>query len=170
MLKGYSIRLVPWAVTPDISTKMSSRNLSILRLKGRAYLLELLMNYSKVEIGYKPLDHFHTVATDTDITKLISLANIFHLLPSATNVFLESLVYAIVQAEAQMHYSDSSLFAPPLAKYPDHYPTEAVDLPQLMVPTLYGPNRDSYQFQISSLRQPVSCSPVPLTVRGLHYL
>ncbi|KAI6164899.1 hypothetical protein EDD17DRAFT_1802323 [Pisolithus thermaeus] len=92
---------------------------------GLARLLELLINYFKVEIGHKLLDHFRIVAdpqmlqASEGITKLVQLANIFHLLPSAANIFLE---------KAQMHFSDRSPFSEPLGKYLDRYPGEALDL------------------------------------------
>ncbi|KAJ3709900.1 hypothetical protein C8R42DRAFT_729736 [Lentinula raphanica] len=44
------------------------------------------------------------------ITKLVRLANIFHLLPTAANIFLNNLVNAIVQKEAQMHFSSQKSF------------------------------------------------------------
>ncbi|KAI0268276.1 hypothetical protein BC834DRAFT_968481 [Gloeopeniophorella convolvens] len=130
--------LLQTGLRPILMNLADPKRLSVLGLEGLARLLELLTNYFKVEIGYKLLDHFRIVAdpqtfsklplTDNEgITKLVRLANIFHLLPSAANVFLESLVNAVVQAEAQMHYSGSSPFSPPLAKYLDRYPIEAMD-------------------------------------------
>ncbi|KAH9999859.1 FAT domain-containing protein [Russula vinacea] len=124
--------LLQTGLRPILMNLADPKRLSVLGLEGLARLLELLTNYFKVEIGYKLLDHFRIVAdpqtfsklppTDTEgITKLVCLANIFHLLPSAANVFLENLVNAIVQAEAQMQYSGSSPFASPLAKYLDRH-------------------------------------------------
>jgi transformation/transcription domain-associated protein len=52
---------------------------------------------------------------DEGITKPVWLANIFHLLPSAANIFLVPLVNAIVQIEAQMHFFTKSPFSEPLA-------------------------------------------------------
>jgi len=118
------------------------RRLSVPGLEGLARLLELLTNYFKVEIGHKLLDHFRIVADpqllqdsskqslvdNEGITKLVRLANIFHLLPSAANIFLEQLVNAIVQTETQMHFSTKSPFSEPLARYLDRYPAEGIDL------------------------------------------
>lgn len=117
------------------------KRLSVPGLEGLARLLELLTHYFKVEIGHKLLDHFRTVADpqmlqassrlplvdNEGITKLVRLANIFHLLPSAANIFLDDLVHAIVQTEARMHFSSQSPFSEPLAKFLDRYPAEAVD-------------------------------------------
>jgi transformation/transcription domain-associated protein len=117
------------------------KRLSVPGLEGLARLLELLTHYFKVEIGHKLLDHFRIVADpqmlqassklplvdNEGITKLVRLANIFHLLPSAANIFLENLVNAIVQTEAHMHFSHRSPFSEPLAKYLNRYPAEAAD-------------------------------------------
>lgn len=117
------------------------KRLSVPGLEGLARLLELLTNYFKVEIGHKLLDHFRIVADpqmlqassrqplseNEGITKLVRLANIFHLLPSAANLFLDNFINAIVQTEAQMHFSCPSPFSEPLAKYLNRYPTESLD-------------------------------------------
>jgi len=117
------------------------KRLSVPGLEGLARLLELLTNYFKVEIGHKLLDHFRSVADPQmlqqssrlpladheGISKLVKLANIFYLLPSTANIFLDNLVNAIVQTEAQMHFSTRSPFSEPLAKYLDRYPAEGID-------------------------------------------
>ncbi|THH01673.1 hypothetical protein EW026_g1062 [Hermanssonia centrifuga] len=131
----------PTPEVKDVAHEGLRMRLSIPGLEGLARLLELLTNYFKVEIGHKLLDHFRFVADpqmlqassrlplseNEGITKLVRLANIFHLLPSAANIFLENLVNAIVQTEAQMHFSSQSPFSDPLAKYLDRYPAEAID-------------------------------------------
>ena len=85
------------------------KRLSIPGLEGLARLLELLTNYFKVEIGQKLLDHFRIVADpqmlqaasklplpeNEGVTKLVRLANIFHLLPSAANIFLDDLISSV---------------------------------------------------------------------------
>ncbi|TFY60353.1 hypothetical protein EVJ58_g5210 [Rhodofomes roseus] len=133
--------LLQTGLRPILMNLADPKRLSIPGLEGLARLLELLTNYFKVEIGHKLLDHFRVVADpqmllassklplaeNEGITKLVRLANIFHLLPSAAHIFLENLVNAIVQTEAQMHFSSQSPFSEPLAKYLDRYPVEAVD-------------------------------------------
>jgi transformation/transcription domain-associated protein len=118
------------------------KRLSIAGLEGLARLLKLLTNYFKVEIGSKLLDHFRIIADaemlkkasrgplcdNDEITKLVRLVNIFHLLPSAANVFLPELVNVVVQTEAQLHSTSASPFSEPLGKFLDRYPTESVDL------------------------------------------
>ena len=133
--------LLQTGLRPILMNLADPKRLSVPGLEGLARLLELLTNYFKVEIGHKLLDHFRIVA-DTQmlqassklplsenegIIKLVRLANIFHLLPSAANIFLENLVNAIVQTEAQMHFSGRSPFSEPLAKYLDRYPAEGID-------------------------------------------
>ncbi|OBZ70424.1 Transcription-associated protein 1 [Grifola frondosa] len=112
--------LLQTGLRPILMNLADPKRLSIPGLEGLARLLELLTNYFKVEIGHKLLDHFRIVADpqmlqassrmplmeNEGITKLVCLANIFHLLPSAANIFLENLVNAI---------------------YLDRYPGEAVD-------------------------------------------
>ncbi|PCH41022.1 hypothetical protein WOLCODRAFT_151061 [Wolfiporia cocos MD-104 SS10] len=133
--------LLQTGLRPILMNLADPKRLSISGLEGLAKLLELLTNYFKVEIGHKLLDHFRVVADpqmlqassrmplveSESIRKLVCLANIFHLLPSSANIFLENLVNAIVQTEAQMHFSGQSPFSEPLAKYLDRYPVEAVD-------------------------------------------
>ena len=133
--------LLQTGLRPVLMNLADPKRLSVSGLEGLARLLELLINYFKVEIGHKLLDHFRIVADpqmlqassrlplpeNEGITKLVQLANIFHLLPSAANIFLENLVNAIVQTESQMHFSAKSPFSEPLGKYLNRYPTDAID-------------------------------------------
>ncbi|KAH7879876.1 uncharacterized protein C8R40DRAFT_1034987 [Lentinula edodes] len=142
--------LLQTGLRPILMNLADPKRLSVPGLEGLARLLELLTNYFKVEIGHKLLDHFRFVADpqmlqassrsplgeNEGITKLVRLANIFHLLPSAANIFLDSLVNAIVQTEAQMHFSGQSPFSEPLAKYLDRYPDEGV---QFFIDNLHLP-------------------------------
>ncbi|KAI0068843.1 FAT-domain-containing protein [Artomyces pyxidatus] len=132
--------LLQTGLRPILMNLADPKRLSVPGLEGLARLLELLTNYFKVEIGHKLLEHFRIVAdpemlqqssrsplSDNEgITKLVRLANIFHLLPSAAHVFLPNLVNAIVQTEAQMHFSSASPFSVPLAKYLNRYPAESM--------------------------------------------
>jgi len=171
--------LLQTGLRPILMNLADPKRLSVLGLEGLARLLELLTNYFKVEIGYKLLDHFRIVAdpqtfsklppTDNEgITKLVRLANIFHLLPSAANVFLESLVNAIVQAETQMHCSGSSPFSSSLAKYLDRYPIEAVDffLGHIHLPRHVHTFRSIVQSRLSSNLQRELESRTPIIIRN----
>ncbi|KAF8655244.1 hypothetical protein AX16_003148 [Volvariella volvacea WC 439] len=133
--------LLQTGLRPILMNLADPKRLSVPGLEGLARLLELLTNYFKVEIGHKLLDHFRIVADpqmlqasarlslsdNENITKLVRLANIFHLLPSTANIFLDNLANAVVQTEAHMHFSTQSPFSEPLAKYLDRYPSEGVD-------------------------------------------
>ncbi|KAF9009027.1 hypothetical protein BDQ17DRAFT_1422200 [Cyathus striatus] len=133
--------LLQTGLRPILMNLADPKRLSVPGLEGLARLLELLTNYFKVEIGHKLLDHFRIVADpqllqassrlsladNEGIIKLVRLANIFHLLPSAANIFLENLINVIVQTEAKMHFSTRSPFSEPLAKYLDRYPVEGID-------------------------------------------
>lgn len=133
--------LLQTGLRPILMNLADPRKLSVSGLEGLARLLELLTNYFKVEIGLKLLDHFrvvadaqtlqqsarHPLSEDEGIIKLVRLANIFHLLPSAANVFMDQLVTNIVQTEAQLQCSGPSPFSLPLGKYLNRYHEEAVD-------------------------------------------
>ncbi|KAJ7179098.1 FAT domain-containing protein [Mycena filopes] len=133
--------LLQTGLRPILMNLADPKRLSVPGLEGLARLLELLTNYFKVEIGHKLLDHFRIVADpqlltnaskltlgeNEGITKLVRLANIFHLLPSAANIFLENLVNLIVQTESQMHFSGRTPFSEPLARYLNRYPGEGID-------------------------------------------
>ncbi|KAJ7180147.1 FAT domain-containing protein [Mycena crocata] len=133
--------LLQTGLRPILMNLADPKRLSVPGLEGLARLLELLTNYFKVEIGHKLLDHFRIVADpqllsnaskltlgeNEGITKLVRLANIFHLLPSAANIFLENLVNLIVQTESQMHFSGKTPFSEPLARYLNRYPGEGID-------------------------------------------
>ncbi|KAJ3510077.1 hypothetical protein NLJ89_g4881 [Agrocybe chaxingu] len=164
--------LLQTGLRPILMNLADPKRLSVPGLEGLARLLELLTNYFKVEIGHKLLDHFRIVAdpqllqessklslSDNEgITKLVRLANIFHLLPAAANIFLEPLVNAIVQTEAQMHFSTKSPFSEPLARYLDRYPGEGVD---------FFLRHLSYTRQLRSLRSILQANLAPNLLREL---
>ena len=164
--------LLQTGLRPILMNLADPKRLSVPGLEGLARLLELLTNYFKVEIGHKLLDHFRIVADpqlvqessklsledNEGITKLVRLANIFHLLPSAANIFLEPLVNAIVQIEAQMHFSTKSPFSEPLARYLDRYPIEGVD---------FFLRHLSYTRQLRTLRSILQANLAPNLLREL---
>ena len=165
--------LLQTGLRPILMNLADPKRLSIPGLDGLARLLELLTNYFKVEIGHKLLDHFRAVADaqmlqstsrlplmeNEGIKKLVSLANIFHLLPSAANIFLEALVNAIVQTEATLHFSGESPFSTPLAKYLDRYPSDAMD---------YFMRHLAFPMQIRTLRSILRAHLAPNLLRELN--
>ncbi|KAF8760148.1 PI3 PI4-kinase family [Rhizoctonia solani] len=124
---------------PVLMNLADAKRLSVPGLEGLARLLELLTNYFKVEIGHKLLDHFRVIADpkmlsdaayqpladNEEITKLVRLVNIFHLLPPAANMFLEALVSLVVQVETQLHSASPSPFTAALASFLDRFPSES---------------------------------------------
>ncbi|CAG8826898.1 8163_t:CDS:1, partial [Dentiscutata erythropus] len=110
-------------------------------LEGLARLLELLTNYFKVEIGKKLLDHLRQWADpsvlqeaagkpliDVEPIKIIvAILNVFHLLPSAANIFLENLVHIVLDLEEQLRRSLSSPFRLPLIKFLNRYASETIE-------------------------------------------
>ncbi|KAI0650812.1 atypical/PIKK/TRRAP protein kinase [Trametes meyenii] len=165
--------LLQTGLRPILMNLADPKRLSIPGLEGLARLLELLTNYFKVEIGHKLLDHFRIVADpqmlqassrlplmeNDGIKKLVCLANIFHLLPSAANIFLENLVNAIVQTESALHFSGESPFSAPLAKYLDRYPSDAMD---------YFMRHLAFPMQIRTLRSILRAKLAPNLLRELH--
>ncbi|QRW04664.1 atypical/PIKK/TRRAP kinase [Ceratobasidium sp. AG-Ba] len=126
---------------PVLMSLADAKRLSVPGLEGLACLLELLTNYFKVEIGHKLLDHFRVIAdakmlsnaayqplADNDeITKLVKLVNIFHLLPPAANMFLKTLVGLVVQVETQLHSASPSPFTSALASFLDRFPSDSLE-------------------------------------------
>ncbi|KEP49326.1 histone acetyltransferase SAGA, TRRAP/TRA1 component, pi-3 kinase superfamily TRA1 protein [Rhizoctonia solani 123E] len=126
---------------PVLMNLADAKRLSVPGLEGLARLLELLTNYFKVEIGHKLLDHFRVIADpkmlsdaayqpladNEEITKLVRLVNIFHLLPPAANMFLEALVSLVVQVETQLHSASPSPFTAALASFLDRFPDNALE-------------------------------------------
>ncbi|KAH9943440.1 atypical/PIKK/TRRAP protein kinase [Epithele typhae] len=165
--------LLQTGLRPILMNLADPKRLSIPGLEGLARLLELLTNYFKVEIGHKLLDHFRIVADpqmlqassrlplmeNDGIKKLVCLANIFHLLPSAANIFLENLVNAIVQTESALHFSGESPFSAPLAKYLDRYPSDAMD---------YFMRHLHFPMQIRTLRAILRANLAPNLLRELN--
>ncbi|KAI0352960.1 atypical/PIKK/TRRAP protein kinase [Trametes cingulata] len=165
--------LLQTGLRPILMNLADPKRLSIPGLEGLARLLELLTNYFKVEIGHKLLDHFRIVADpqmlqassrlplmeNDGIKKLVCLANIFHLLPSAANIFLENLVNAIVQTESALHFSGESPFSAPLAKYLDRYPSDAMD---------YFMKHLAFPMQIRTLRSILRARLAPNLLRELN--
>ena len=165
--------LLQTGLRPILMNLADPKRLSIPGLEGLARLLELLTNYFKVEIGHKLLDHFRIVADpqmlqassrlplmeNDGIKKLVCLANIFHLLPSAANIFLENLVNAIVQTESALHFSGESPFSAPLAKYLDRYPSDAME---------YFMRHLAFPMQIRTLRSILRAKLAPSLLRELN--
>ncbi|KAG2013625.1 atypical/PIKK/TRRAP protein kinase [Coprinopsis cinerea AmutBmut pab1-1] len=170
--------LLQSGLRPILMNLADPKRLTVSGLEGLARVLSLLNNYFKVEIGHKLLEHFRVVAdpqslqatarlpfSETEgVPKLVRLANIFHLLPSAANVFLDPLVNLIIQTETQMHFSTVNPFSEPLAKYLDRYPVEGIDflVRNLQLPRTVRTFRSALQAKVSPNleRELVSRTPI----------
>ncbi|KAF8592382.1 hypothetical protein K439DRAFT_1323691 [Ramaria rubella] len=133
--------LLQTGLRPILMNLADPKRLSVPGLEGLARLLELLTNYFKVEIGSKLLDHFRVIADPSmlrntayrtlteheEITKLVGLVHIFHLLPPTANIFLKDLVTVVVDAEACLESSAPSPLTEPLGKFLNRYPGESVE-------------------------------------------
>lgn len=149
------------------------KRLSCASLEGLARLLELLTNYFKVEIGHRLLDHYRFLADanmlkdavscpledNEEITKLVRLVNIIHLLPAAANCFLEDLVNLVVSTEAQLHCANPSPFSLPLSKFLDRYPEESVE---------YFLNNLGQPRHVRTLRNVLLSGHSPLLLKEFH--
>ncbi|KAF5369949.1 hypothetical protein D9758_001009 [Tetrapyrgos nigripes] len=158
--------LLQTGLRPILMNLADPKRLSVPGLEGLARLLELLTNYFKMlqASARSPLGE------NESITKLVRLANIFHLLPSAANIFLDNLVNAIVQTEASMHFTGQSPFSEPLAKYLDRYPIEGVDffLKHLNFPAHLRTFRSILQAKLAPNLQRVLISRTSSLIKSLQ--
>ena len=133
--------LLQSGLKPVLMNLSDHKKLSVSSLKGLARLLELLVNYFKVEIGHKLLDHFRNLAVPGDIVRaatrgpiedneidvMAAVTNIFHLLPHPGSlIFLEDLIKLVVEVERHLKKLKMTPFTEPLTKYLKHYPDEAI--------------------------------------------
>ncbi|KNC98645.1 histone acetyltransferase TRA1 [Spizellomyces punctatus DAOM BR117] len=127
---------------PILVNLSDHKRLNVAGLEGLARLLELLTNYFKVEIGKKLLDHLRQWGTPTmlaevsgkplteieDIKVMVAILDIFPLLPATANVFMDDMIKEILSLEGHLRRTISSPFRPPLIKFLNRYPAEAVTL------------------------------------------
>ncbi|KAI9760646.1 MAG: anaphase promoting complex subunit cdc16 [Chaenotheca gracillima] len=124
---------------PILMNLQDPKRLSVAGLDGLARLLTLLTNYFKVEIGTRLIDHMKTIA-DINVLQKTSFAlveqspqmkivaailNIFHLLPPAAVMFMETLINQVLDLEENLRRTHYSPFRAPLVKYLNRYPSNA---------------------------------------------
>ncbi|ORY29461.1 hypothetical protein BCR33DRAFT_724710 [Rhizoclosmatium globosum] len=133
--------LLQAGLKPILVNLQEYKRLTVSGLEGLARLLELLTSYFKVEIGKKLLDHCRQWAEPSvlvaasarplseieEIKIMVAILNVFHLLPSAANCFMEELVKTVLDLETGLKRSISSPFRTPLVKYLNRYSAEAMD-------------------------------------------
>lgn len=118
-----------------------AKKLTASGLDGLARFLELLVNYFKVEIGGKLLEHIRTLAYEPgllqraalrpfedneDIMRIVRLITIFRLLPPKANAYLAPLTSLIVGAETEIRQTSPGPFTENLAKYLNKYKDDAM--------------------------------------------
>lgn len=127
---------------PVLMNLADAAKLTVASLDGLARLLSLLTNYFKVEIATKLIDHFKALASDEvlrdaaygpmadndTISKLVRLLNIFHLLPSTANTYLEDVLTLVVTTETKIHATSPTLFTPPISAFLDRFPKDSVNI------------------------------------------
>jgi transformation/transcription domain-associated protein len=110
-------------------------------LEGLARLLRLLTTYFKVEIGQRLLENSKSIAdglatfkasftlleTNKPMKVMAALFDVFHLLPSTANQFLEKLVEKDMELETALRRTMFSPFREPLIRYFNQYPKDAID-------------------------------------------
>ncbi|KAJ3029169.1 UNVERIFIED_CONTAM: hypothetical protein HDU68_012852 [Siphonaria sp. JEL0065] len=133
--------LLQAGLKPILVNLQEYKRLTVSGLEGLARLLELLTSYFKVEIGKKLLDHCRQWAEPSvlanaagrplseieEIKIIVAILNVFHLLPSAANCFLEEMVKTVLDLEAGLRRTISSPFRTPLVKYLNRYASEAME-------------------------------------------
>lgn len=134
--------LLQSGLRPILMNLQDPKKLTVETLDGLARLLKLLTNYFKVEIGSRLLDHMDTLADTTMLQRvsftlieqnkimrvIAAILNVFHLLPSAADNFLERLVTKVISLEAGLRRTHFSPFREPLIKYLNHYPEKSWQL------------------------------------------
>ncbi|KAG8865354.1 hypothetical protein FRB96_000244 [Tulasnella sp. 330] len=133
--------LLQTGLRPILMNLADPKRISVSGLDGLSRLLELLTNYFKVEIGVKLLEHYRSIAeagmlheaafsplaSNEEVSKLVKLVNIFHLLPPAANTYLEDLSNLVVETETQLQAAAPTPFTEPFGKYIDRFPVQAVE-------------------------------------------
>ncbi|KAL6949991.1 hypothetical protein ACO0QE_000660 [Hanseniaspora vineae] len=116
---------------PMLMNLSDHEKLTVHGMKALSRVLELLIAHFKVEIGKKLLDHldswckidvldrmFGKDITDELPTKvIISIVNVFYLLPPQADMFLGDLVLKVMLLEKKMRLQLDSPFRKPLAKF-----------------------------------------------------
>ncbi|KAK0264884.1 transcription-associated protein 1 [Friedmanniomyces endolithicus] len=124
---------------PILMNVQDPRKLSVEGLDGLRTLLQLLTNYFKVEIGTRLLDHMEKIADPPTLQKVsftlveaqpkmrvvTAIFSVFHLLPSAAEMFLGDLVRRVIDLEESLRRTRSSPFREPLVQYLNHYPQQS---------------------------------------------
>lgn len=124
---------------PILLTLSDHTRLNVPSLKGLARLLEVLTSYFKVEIGNKLLDHLKawsdpaalkrystkTLQADSNISIVVAILNVFHLLPNGAFTFMNELMNHLINLDTHIRRQHISPFREPIAKFINRYPAES---------------------------------------------
>ncbi|CAI6565895.1 BBF_HP2_G0024530.mRNA.1.CDS.1 [Saccharomyces cerevisiae] len=116
---------------PLLMNLSDHQKLTVPGLDALSKLLELLIAYFKVEIGRKLLDHLtawcrvevldtlfgQDLAEQMPTKIIVSIINIFHLLPPQADMFLNDLLLKVMLLERKLRLQLDSPFRTPLARY-----------------------------------------------------
>lgn len=133
--------LLQAGLRPILINLADYKRLTVSGLEGLARLLQLLTNYFRVEIGRKLLDHLRMCAppnkleealgkplVDIEEVSLIrAILDIFHLLPSTANVYLNDIIFCVLELESRLKTALSSPFRKPLMKFVNKYTEDSVN-------------------------------------------
>lgn len=116
---------------PMLMNLSDHKKLTVSGLEALARLLELLISYFRVEIGRKLLDHLMAWAQINTLRQLagqdlennhtvqivISILNIFHLLPAKAYTFMEEIISTLQYLEGHLDRHQNSPFRLPVSKF-----------------------------------------------------
>ncbi|KAL7750961.1 transcription-associated protein 1 [Sorochytrium milnesiophthora] len=125
---------------PILATLSDHSKMTVTGLEGLAHVLELLVNYFKVEIGHKLLDQMRCLPDKANMEEvtgqpindnmlgiMAALTDLFPLLPTAAMMFMDDLVQEILRYEGLLRRTVSSPFRRTLLRYLGRFPEEAVN-------------------------------------------
>ncbi|KAL3231163.1 Transcription-associated protein 1 [Nakaseomyces bracarensis] len=126
---------------PLLMNLSDHQKLTVPGLDALSKLLELLNAYFKVEIGKKLLDHLNAwcrvevldtlfgqdIHEQTPTKIIVSIINIFHLLPPQADMFLNDLLLKVMLLERKLRIQLDSPFRVPLAKYMNRFNTSVTE-------------------------------------------
>lgn len=131
--------LLQAGLRPMLSKLSDYQKLTTYNLETLSRLLILLLNYFKVEIGKKLLDHLASWAVPRDLHKIAdydlssikiipvinAIFNIYHLLPPKAYIFIPDVLKALLTIEANLRRVQGSIFRVPIGKFLNKYPNES---------------------------------------------
>lgn len=126
---------------PLLMNLSDHQKLTVPGLDALSKLLELLIAYFKVEIGKKLLDHLNAwcrvevldtlfgqdIHEQTPTKIIVSIINIFHLLPPQADMFLNDLLLKVMLLERKLRLQIDSPFRVPLAKYMNRFSSSVIE-------------------------------------------